>query len=150
MFVLNPQGVHAVQHGVAIDSAAERQSIWRLEIRVRLILVLLLLCPWVAQAAEVPQSTRSLAAVNRVTPNLKLELKAKGLVFGNPIFIRVFKLSGELELWVEDGTRFRLFKTYEICTFSGELGPKLRTGDQQSPDLFGGLCAIWRPEGLWK
>jgi murein L,D-transpeptidase YafK len=74
--------------------------------------------------------------VNRVAPALKAELQAKGMQFGSPIFIRVFKQSRELEVWVENAGGFRLFKTHEICTFSGELGPKLRAGDRQSPEGF--------------
>jgi murein L,D-transpeptidase YafK len=50
--------------------------------------------------------------------------------------VRIFKESRELELWVENDGRFALFRTYEICTFSGHLGPKLRTGDLQSPEGF--------------
>lgn len=116
-----------------------KTTLRELEERMRSILVLLLallLCSWGAQAADVPTSARSRAAVERVAPTLKEELQAKGLLYGRPIFIRVFKLSRELELWVEDGERFRLFKTYKVCTFSGDLGPKLRVGDQQSPEGF--------------
>ena len=48
------------------------------------------------------------------------------------MFIRIFKEEAELELFVlgEDG--FDLFRTYPICNFSGDLGPKLREGDRQS------------------
>jgi murein L,D-transpeptidase YafK len=55
-----------------------------------------------------------------------------------PVFVRIFKDSKHLEVWVErekEG-RFKLFKTYEICTFSGSLGPKLTEGDLQSPEGF--------------
>ena len=44
---------------------------------------------------------------------------------GAPIFIRIFKASSELEMWVEDGEAYRLVKTYPICSYSGDLGPKL-------------------------
>ncbi len=54
-----------------------------------------------------------------------------------PIFIRVFKEESELEVWKQriDG-RFYHFRTYPICTWSGELGPKLAEGDRQSPEGF--------------
>jgi murein L,D-transpeptidase YafK len=58
------------------------------------------------------------------------------LRFGAPIFVRIFKESRQLELWIENADHFELFKTYDICTFSGHLGPKLRTGDLQSPEGF--------------
>ena len=67
---------------------------------------------------------------------LEQALQAQGLEFGSPIFIRIFKESKELEVWVENEGRFRLFKMYPICTFSGDLGPKLQQGDQQSPEGF--------------
>lgn len=61
---------------------------------------------------------------------------AASLELGAPIFIRIFKESRELELWVEKGETFVLFKTYRIACFSGSLGPKLREGDRQAPEGF--------------
>jgi murein L,D-transpeptidase YafK len=72
----------------------------------------------------------------QVTPRLQSEMTAAGFEFGQPIFIRVFKQSKELELWVRPGGAFELFKTYPICNYSGDLGPKLREGDRQSPEGF--------------
>lgn len=59
-----------------------------------------------------------------------------GAPLGEPVFIRVFKQSSELELWVKRGDGFALYKTFPICTWSGALGPKLREGDGQSPEGF--------------
>lgn len=54
-----------------------------------------------------------------------------------PMLVRVFKESSELEVWKPDrGGRYRLFKTYAICKWSGELGPKIKEGDYQSPEGF--------------
>ena len=54
-----------------------------------------------------------------------------------PIFVRIFKEESELEIWKarSDG-RYYHFKTYPICTWSGDLGPKIRQGDKQSPEGF--------------
>jgi murein L,D-transpeptidase YafK len=84
-----------------------------------------------------PTSTRAEKAIASVEPALKKELSNLGLKYGAPIFIRIFKDPGVLEVWVEsdDGT-FVNFKNYEICTFSGNLGPKLKQGDNQSPEGF--------------
>jgi murein L,D-transpeptidase YafK len=71
-----------------------------------------------------------------VAPRLQTEMAAGGLAFGQAIFVRVFKESRELELWTLSGNAFRLFKTYPICTYSGDLGPKLAEGDHQSPEGF--------------
>jgi murein L,D-transpeptidase YafK len=67
---------------------------------------------------------------------LDQRLAAKGVAPGVPIFIRIFKLESELELWVEKGGRYELFATYPICLWSGRLGPKIREGDRQAPEGF--------------
>lgn len=87
-------------------------------------------------AGDVPSTARSRAVIERVAPNLQQALRKRGLAFGAPVFIRVFKESRELEVWVRNGVRFDLFRTYSICTFSGGLGPKLKTGDGKSPEGF--------------
>lgn len=53
------------------------------------------------------------------------------------IFVRIFKETSELEVWKEkrDGT-FGLLKTYQICKWSGALGPKKVEGDRQAPEGF--------------
>jgi len=54
-----------------------------------------------------------------------------------PVLIRVYKEEGALEVWKQDRAgRFALLKTYPICKFSGNLGPKLVTGDRQAPEGF--------------
>ncbi len=73
------------------------------------------------------------------TPDLKsLEqrLAGKGLAKGRPIFIRIFKASSELEVWMQKGERFELLDIYPICHWTGTLGPKLKEGDKQSPEGF--------------
>ncbi|HSJ05991.1 MAG TPA: L,D-transpeptidase family protein [Longimicrobiales bacterium] len=54
------------------------------------------------------------------------------------VFLRIFKRERSLELWVRppDATGFALLKTYPICAMAGELGPKRRQGDQQTPEGF--------------
>jgi murein L,D-transpeptidase YafK len=64
-------------------------------------------------------------------------LGKRGMDAQAPIFIRVFKEESELELWkLRDDGRYYHFKTYPICNWSGELGPKLQTGDRQAPEGF--------------
>jgi murein L,D-transpeptidase YafK len=54
-----------------------------------------------------------------------------------PIFVRIFKEESELEVWKQrDDGRFYHFKTYPICNWSGELGPKFQQGDRQAPEGF--------------
>lgn len=68
---------------------------------------------------------------------LRDDLVAAGFVLGDRAHIRIFKQEKRLELWLQrrDG-RFALFRGYDICRFSGGLGPKLREGDRQSPEGF--------------
>src|SRR6476619_7832173 len=64
-------------------------------------------------------------------------LKAKHMDKESPILIRVFKEEAELEVWKQDDSgRFALLSTYPICRWSGELGPKFKTGDRQAPEGF--------------
>lgn len=67
---------------------------------------------------------------------LDQRLQGAGLRLGAPVLVRIFKNESELELWMQDGGRFRLFATYPVCRWSGGLGPKQRRGDGQSPEGF--------------
>jgi murein L,D-transpeptidase YafK len=66
--------------------------------------------------------------------DLSRDFEARGLKLGSPVFIRVYKQTSEMELWVLQGQRYVLFKTYRICRWSGGLGPKYYEGDRQSPE----------------
>ena len=63
-------------------------------------------------------------------------LAAQGVGLGAPVFLRIFKLESEIELWVVKEGRFVHFATYPICLWSGRLGPKLKEGDRQAPEGF--------------
>ncbi len=93
--------------------------------------------PCYADNIDLPASKRSIAAEKRVLLRLTAEIKKIGSLPGSPVFIRIFKDPGILELWVKNNkNQFSLFKTYEICTFSGVLGPKTKRGDKQAPEGF--------------
>jgi murein L,D-transpeptidase YafK len=70
---------------------------------------------------------------------LERRLAARGMALGKPALIRIFKLEGQLEVWMDAGRGFELFASYPICNWSGTLGPKLAEGDKQSPE---GLYSI--------
>lgn len=64
-------------------------------------------------------------------------LGRKGMDTGAPIFVRIFKEDSELEVWkARDDGRFYHFKTYPICNWSGNVGPKTTLGDHQAPEGF--------------
>ncbi len=67
----------------------------------------------------------------------RAELAARGLKIGAPLYVRVFKLENEMEVWLKNPAgRYTLFRTYPICNWSGKLGPKLKEGDKQAPEGF--------------
>ena len=68
--------------------------------------------------------------------NINEMLTSKKLRYGLPVFIRIFKQSSELEVWMQKNKKFVHVKTYPICRWSGTLGPKLKQGDRQSPEGF--------------
>src|SRR5687768_8022975 len=117
-------------------SRVESRVASRMAVAVLAVLAVLLLCG----AAPVPggghepppPGDRAAAAAARVRPALEAQLARAGLRWGAPVFLRIFKEESQLEVWVDDGMRFRLFRRYPVCTWSGALGPKLRQGDGQS------------------
>ena len=59
-----------------------------------------------------------------------------GAAKGDAVFIRIFKMTAELELWINIDEYYQLLKIYPICKQSGYLGPKLQEGDGQGPEGF--------------
>jgi murein L,D-transpeptidase YafK len=65
------------------------------------------------------------------------DLESRNMAKGSPILVRIFKEESELEVWKIDNTgRFALLRTYPICRWSGDLGPKFQEGDRQAPEGF--------------
>src|SRR4051812_13917571 len=72
-----------------------------------------------------------------VPPKLVADMTAKDMDINSPILVRMFKTEAELEVWKQTRSRqFALLKTYPICRWSGDLGPKVREGDRQAPEGF--------------
>jgi murein L,D-transpeptidase YafK len=72
-----------------------------------------------------------------VPPRLIQAMTEKNMDLQSPILVRIFKQEAELEVWKQDRDgRFALLKTYPICRWSGDLGPKVREGDRQAPEGF--------------
>jgi murein L,D-transpeptidase YafK len=69
-------------------------------------------------------------------PTLAL-IDQKGMDKSSPILLRIFKEESELEIWKQNREgKFAILKTYPICRWSGELGPKIKEGDRQAPEGF--------------
>lgn len=100
-----------------------------------LCLISLSLLAGCSQAMET--TSNSNAANNPLTKATRDMLLRKGMRVEAPIFVRIYKKESELEIWKQkDDGLFHLFKSYPICNFSGELGPKIKQGDKQAPEGF--------------
>ena len=78
------------------------------------------------------------AKANRPIPDkLLADIESKNMDKGSPMLVRLFKQEAELEVWKQDRAgKFALLKTYPICRWSGDLGPKVKEGDRQAPEGF--------------
>ena len=55
----------------------------------------------------------------------------------SPVMARIFKDEGKLEIWKQKNSgRYDLIADYDICKWSGQLGPKFTEGDRQAPEGF--------------
>jgi len=67
----------------------------------------------------------------------KAELTKKGLKLGSAMFVRIFKLDNVMEVWLRNpADDYVLFRTYPLCNWSGDIGPKTTQGDKQAPEGF--------------
>jgi murein L,D-transpeptidase YafK len=79
----------------------------------------------------------SLRSLQPLSAQMVTEIEQKNMNKESPILVRLFKEESELEVWKEDRNGdFTLLKTYPICRWSGELGPKIKQGDRQAPEGF--------------
>jgi murein L,D-transpeptidase YafK len=79
-------------------------------------------------------STRHLVPIPSATMAL---MSTKGMSKEDPILVRAYKKESELEIWKRGSNgKYALLKTYPICRWSGQLGPKTREGDRQVPEGF--------------
>jgi len=55
---------------------------------------------------------------------------------GDGVFIRIFKEESLMEVWIKSDSVYHFLKAYQICAYSGRLGPKRKEGDRQAPEGF--------------
>ena len=81
-----------------------------------------------------PSTGRGWVAISSETQGL---MASKNMTRRDPVLLRAYKKESELEVWKKDtsGT-YKLLKTYPMCRWSGQLGPKMREGDRQVPEGF--------------
>ncbi len=72
-----------------------------------------------------------------IAPETLALMKEKGTTEQAPVLIRTYKKESELEIWkMKSDGRYALLKTYPVCRWSGQLGPKVKEGDRQVPEGF--------------
>ncbi|SFK45430.1 L,D-transpeptidase family protein [Methylocapsa palsarum] len=72
-----------------------------------------------------------------IAPETLALMEEKGTTKSAPVLIRTYKKESELEIWkMKADGRYALLKTYPMCRWSGQLGPKVREGDRQVPEGF--------------
>ena len=84
--------------------------------------------------SDIPTNGRAQAPLSEKT---LAEIEAKRMEKDSPILARIFKEEAEMEIWKKDRDgSYALLKTYPICRWSGDLGPKKKEGDRQAPEGF--------------
>lgn len=76
-------------------------------------------------------------AYTSFSPALVAEMARKKMTRESPIMGRIFKEEGKLEVWKQTTSgRYAIIASYNICKYSGKLGPKFTEGDRQAPEGF--------------
>ncbi|MPZ39005.1 MAG: hypothetical protein GEU95_13255 [Rhizobiales bacterium] len=79
----------------------------------------------------------TLRSLQPLSPQMIAAIEKRHMSKESPILVRIFKEESELDVWKEDQSgRMALLKTYPICRWSGDLGPKIKQGDRQAPEGF--------------
>jgi len=82
-------------------------------------------------------STEPDKALKPLSKEMKALLAAKGVAVGAPLYVRIFKQESEFEVWMANASgTYTLVKSYNVCNWSGDLGPKQKEGDRQAPEGF--------------
>ena len=79
----------------------------------------------------------SVRASHALNPDMLALMEKTGVGQNSPVLIRTYKKEAEFEIWkMKADGRYVHFKTFPMCRWSGQLGPKLREGDRQVPEGF--------------
>jgi murein L,D-transpeptidase YafK len=86
------------------------------------------------EEGALPRSGRHYVPISIETQEL---MREKEMRTHAPMLIRAFKQESEIEVWKQTSSgKMELLKTYPMCRWSGQLGPKVREGDRQVPEGF--------------
>lgn len=72
-----------------------------------------------------------------ISAQMEALMAEKGMNSRQPILLRAYKKESELEVWKMTASgEYQLLKTFPMCRWSGQLGPKKTEGDRQVPEGF--------------
>ena len=84
------------------------------------------------QADELGYGPKASRSVTRAT---EAQMNKVGAAVTSPVLMRIFKEENAFEVWkMNREGKYVLIKQYEICKWSGKLGPKVKEGDRQAPE----------------
>lgn len=90
-----------------------------------------------AGCGETPGDLSSARADHPLSAKMLASMQDKGTTKEAPVLIRAFKKEAEVQIWkMKADGHYTLLKSYPICRWSGQLGPKKREGDRQVPEGF--------------
>jgi murein L,D-transpeptidase YafK len=79
----------------------------------------------------------SVRAAHPLSPEMLALMATKGVTKESPVLIRTYKKEAEFEIWkMKADGQYTLLRTYPMCRWSGQLGPKVKEGDRQLPEGF--------------
>jgi murein L,D-transpeptidase YafK len=91
----------------------------------------------IALSACNDQGSLSRRSLQPIPPETLALMEQAGVNKEAPTLIRTYKKEAELQIWkMRPDGRYVHLKTYPMCRWSGQLGPKTREGDRQVPEGF--------------
>jgi murein L,D-transpeptidase YafK len=104
--------------------------------RISAFAILALATVLLAGCGEEPSNLAG-RAYQPLSPEVLTLMQDKGTTEEAPMLIRTYKKEAEFEIWkMKADGHYTLLKTYPMCRWSGQLGPKVREGDRQVPEGF--------------
>jgi murein L,D-transpeptidase YafK len=135
------KGFDSPRTRLPIQCFARKFSLTCRDIRFRLRVAIrpaafILLAIFVSQGVTAAPSGASKGATPIPAATLAL-MAARDTTAAAPVLIRSYKKESEIEIWkLAKNGRFVFLKTFPICRWSGQLGPKTAQGDRQTPEGF--------------
>jgi len=94
-------------------------------------------CAWIAGCDDSYLDQSSARSQQPISSATLAEIEKLDTAPSSPTLIRTYKKEAELEVWKKKSNGdYALLKTYPMCRWSGQLGPKKREGDMQVPEGF--------------